>query len=84
VLARAAAAVAPGGTLVVVAHDLVNLTEGFGGPQDARVLTTPEAVSSLLQGLEVERAERVRRPVEGASRDAIDTLVRARRAGSPA
>ncbi|MDA8290393.1 MAG: class I SAM-dependent methyltransferase [Actinomycetota bacterium] len=75
---RAAHAVAPGGTLLVVAHDLVNLTEGTGGPQDPDVLFTPDDVVADLEGLEVVRAGRVLRPVEG-QRDAIDLLVRARR-----
>lgn len=79
VLAHAAAAVAPGGTFLLIAHDVLNLTEGHGGPQDVAVLTTPEAVAAALGGLEVERAERVLRDVEGAERPAVDTLVRARR-----
>jgi 2-polyprenyl-3-methyl-5-hydroxy-6-metoxy-1,4-benzoquinol methylase len=76
--AQAAAAVAPGGVLLVVGHDRENLTSGTGGPQDARVLLDAEEVAAELDGLEIEKAERVRRPVEG-ERDAIDTLVRARR-----
>jgi SAM-dependent methyltransferase len=78
-LAGAAAALAPGGTIIVVEHDLLNLTEGHGGPRDPDVLTTPEMIVAELPGLVVEMAERVRRPVEGAERDAIDTLVRASR-----
>ena len=35
---RAAAAVAGGGTMLVVGHDRENLAYGTGGPQDARVL----------------------------------------------
>jgi SAM-dependent methyltransferase len=77
VLARAAAALAPGGTFLLVGHDLRNLTEGHGGPQDASVLYTPEDVVASLGDLEVERAEPVERPVDGAV--AIDALVRARR-----
>jgi SAM-dependent methyltransferase len=82
VLADAAAALAPGGTLFVVGHDVTNLTEGVGGPQDPAVLYTPEAVSGELPGLRVVRAERVRRAVEreGGPATAIDTLVRAVRA----
>lgn len=82
VLARAAAAVAPGGTLLVVGHDLENLNGGYGGPKDPLVLLTPEAVAGELPGLVVERAERVVRPVETdeGEAQAIDTLVRARRA----
>jgi len=79
VLARAAAALAPGGTVFVVGHDLTNLTEGVGGPQDAHVLYTPEAVRADLPGLRVVRAGRVHRTVErdGATATAVDTLVRA-------
>ena len=82
VLARMARAVAPGGTLLVVAHDLLNLSEGFGGPQDPAVLYGPDDVlgdvGSLLM---IERAGRVRRPVTTPEGEAIaiDVLVRARR-----
>ena len=74
----AAAAVAPGGTLLVVGHHSDNLEHGSGGPKDPRVLFTPEDVAGSLDGLEIEKAEAVLRPVEG-ERDAIDVLVRARR-----
>ncbi|HTX28811.1 MAG TPA: class I SAM-dependent methyltransferase [Streptosporangiaceae bacterium] len=79
VLARAAAALAPGGTLLVVGHDLTNLTEGVGGPQYPEVLYTPEDITAELTGLRVLRAERVHRTVErdGVSGTAIDTVVRA-------
>ena len=77
VLRRAVAALAPGGTLLVVGHDVANLTEGTGGPQDPAVLHTPESVTRSLGDLTVVRAERVRRPVAGSPRDAVDTLVRA-------
>jgi SAM-dependent methyltransferase len=81
VLARAAEAVAPGGTLLVVGHDLQNLNGGHGGPQDPRVLFTPDEIAAELPGLEVEKAERVLRPVdtEEGEVQAIDALVRARR-----
>ena len=85
VLARAAAAVSAGGTLLVVGHDLANLTEGHGGPKDPAILLTPGVVAAELPGLVIERAERVRRPVtvdEGMA-EAVDTLVRARRPGLP-
>jgi SAM-dependent methyltransferase len=81
-VARAAAgSVAPAGTLLVVGHDLLNLTEGYGGPRHAEVLFTPADVVADIDELEVERAERVRRPVEADGRhvEAIDALVRARR-----
>jgi SAM-dependent methyltransferase len=79
VLAGAAGAVAPGGTFLLVAHDLSNLTDGHGGPSNPEVLLTPEEVAAQLPGLEIEKAERVLRDVEGAERPAIDALVRARR-----
>jgi SAM-dependent methyltransferase len=80
VLATAAAAVASGGTLLLVAHDLANLADGVGGPRDPDVLQTPDQVAAALPDLRVEQAERVRRrvEVEGQTRYAIDTLVRAR------
>ena len=80
-LAHAAAAVRPGGTLLVVGHDLLNLTEGWGGPTQPDVLFTPDDVVAEIGDLRIEKALRVRRTVEepGASREAIDTLVRATR-----
>ena len=82
VLARAAAALALGGTLLVVGHDLTNLTDGAGGPRYPEVLYTREGITAGLPGLRIVRAGRVRRPVEhdGAPATAIDTLVRAERA----
>lgn len=79
VLRHAASALAPGGMLVVVGHDAANPAEGVGGPQDPDILYTPEAVAGELAELRVERAERIRRPVEGAPRPALDTLVIATR-----
>jgi SAM-dependent methyltransferase len=80
-LRGAATALARHGTLLVVGHDLANLAEGVGGPQDPAVLYTPEAVVAELTGLEVRRAERVRRPVdtEAGTSEAVDTLVLATR-----
>ncbi|NNC92662.1 MAG: class I SAM-dependent methyltransferase [Acidimicrobiia bacterium] len=82
VLGHAASALAPGGTLLVVGHALRNLTEGYGGPPTADGLYTPEEVAGELPGLIIERADEVIRPVEvdGETHNAIDALVRARRA----
>ncbi|HLG07755.1 MAG TPA: class I SAM-dependent methyltransferase [Gaiellaceae bacterium] len=79
VLSRAAGALVPGGTFLLVGHDLTNMTEGVGGPSDPRVLYTPDDVVAGLPGLEIEKAERVLRDVADADRPAIDVLVRARR-----
>lgn len=79
VLERATGALAPGGTLVLVGHDLLNLTEGVGGPSDRDLLFTPDEVVARLPGLEIEKAERLLRDVDGHDRPAIDALVRARR-----
>ena len=82
ILARAARAVAPGGTFLLVAHDAANLAHGHGGPQDAAVLYTAEQVVGAIGGeLEIEKACRVERPVatDAGPRVALDCLVRARR-----
>jgi SAM-dependent methyltransferase len=81
VLSRAASALAPGGIFLLVGHDLLNLTEGVGGPSDPSVLYTPDDIVADLPGLEIEKAERVFRDVEDADRPAIDALVRARSPG---
>lgn len=79
VIRRAAAAVAPTGHLLLVGHDRTNLDEGHGGPPDPEVLYGPEQVAAELEGFEVEKAERVRRPVETdqGTVEAIDNVVRA-------
>jgi len=81
IVGRAVAALAPGGTLLVVGHDTTNIADGVGGPQDSSVLFTPDDIVADLATsgltLRIEKAERVLRPVEGADRPAIDALVRA-------
>lgn len=80
---------APGGTLLVVAHDTTNLTEGTGGPQDPAVLYAADDVLADLgdRAHGVQHAGRVpRRVVSGtggpdahgaeAERTAWDCLVR--------
>ncbi len=82
---RAFAALRPGGTFLLVAHDSSNLTEGTGGPPDPAVLMTASDVLADLAGepFEVMRAERVAREVRvddehggEATRTAYDCLVR--------
>ena len=89
-LRRAASWVAPDGHLVIIGHDLGNIEHGHGGPQEPAVLTTPAELEALLtgEGLAVERAQTVLRPVtvtdeEGAesTANAIDHVVIATTSG---
>jgi SAM-dependent methyltransferase len=81
VVSRAAGAVAPGGTLLIVGHDLANLERGVGGPQDADVLYTADRLRDAIadSGLTVVEAGERLRPVDGAERPAVDTVLVARR-----
>jgi SAM-dependent methyltransferase len=83
VLQHAAEALAPGGAILVVGHDLANLAEGYGGPKSADVLYTAEDLAADLAQLEIERAGRVSRPVEDEDglHEAVDALLLARRPG---
>lgn len=89
-LATATTVLAPGGTLLVVAHSLRNLEEGFGGPRDPAVLPTPDEVEAEIlaaaaagsgPGVEIERAGDVERIADtpDGPRKALDLLVRVRR-----
>jgi SAM-dependent methyltransferase len=84
------AALIPGGTFLLVAHDSTNLTEGTGGPQSPEVLFTAEDVLADLDGerFHVVLAERVERQVRAddghggvAEHTAYDCLVRLVRTG---
>ena len=81
VVRSAASAVAPGGRLLVVAHDSKNLAGGFGGPQDPLLLYTADDVAADLvgTGLAIERSEAVLRTVvtDDGPRDAIDAVLMA-------
>lgn len=79
VLSRAVEAVAEGGTLLVVGHDLDNLDRGAGGPRSPEVLYTVAELVAEVAPLRVVKSEQVRRGVDadGEIREAIDTLVRA-------
>ena len=72
---------APGGRILIVAHDASNLDQGWGGPRDPNLLTTPEVVAGILTalGLDVQRAEVVRRevPTEVGFHVALDHVVEA-------
>ncbi len=78
---RAAAAVAPGGRMLVVGHDRLHGAEGQGGPDPERLFTADEIAAELQAAdpeLVVERAEVVRR-VPWPGRGPIDSLLIVRR-----
>jgi SAM-dependent methyltransferase len=83
VLARAAAALAPGGELLMIGHARSNLSDGVGGPRDPAVLWTPDEIDGAFRafGLDVQRCEHVRRAVDtpDGHREAVDVLARASR-----
>lgn len=80
---HACSAVSPGGMLLLVGHDRENLGTGAPGPSSAAVLYSHEdVVADLVEGLTVERADQIRRPVvleDGSEVEAVDALVVARR-----
>lgn len=81
VYATAAAAVAPGGRLLIVGHDRTQAGEGLDGPDPSRLFTADEIRRELLAAdpqLVVERAEVVRR-VPPPDRSPIDALLLIRR-----
>lgn len=79
--AKAVAAVASGGTLLLIAHHRDNLEHGVGGPQDAEVLYTEDELAADFAELEILRNETVERRVErdDVQGTAIDILVLASR-----
>lgn len=81
ILTRAAGAVADGGSLLVVAHDLENLEHGYGGPPTPDVLYTTDLVLESITGFSLIEAGRMNRSVATPEGEqiAIDTLVLARR-----
>lgn len=84
VLDRAAAALTPAGTLLVVGHHVDNLREGHGGPQDPSLLHDHRAIAGHLAentAMSVVTAARIDRPVPdvGPGVVALDSLVRATR-----
>ena len=82
ILAKAEAAVADGGTLLLVGHDLTNIGTGAPGPTSPAVLYTPADIVPELPELVIERTEQLTRPTkldDGSEVNAIDALVLARR-----
>jgi SAM-dependent methyltransferase len=78
VLRRAVGWLRPGGRLVVLGHDVENLTAGVGGPQEAEILHSVDRLAPVARLLTVDRLEQVHR--ETAAGTALDTLLMGRRA----
>lgn len=83
-VARIAEWVAPGGTLVVVGHDIDNIAAGGHGPRDPAILYTPELLRGALdERFDVLRCEReTRTSADAELRDghpaaAVDTVLHA-------
>jgi hypothetical protein len=69
----------PGGRLLVLGHDVENLTAGVGGPQEPAILHSVERLAPVADLLEVDRLEQVRRETPAGT--ALDTLLWGRRPG---
>jgi SAM-dependent methyltransferase len=79
VLTRAVGWLRPGGRLLVLGHDVENVTAGVGGPQEPAILHSVERLAAVSALVDVERLEQVPRPTpEGV---ALDTLLWGRRPG---
>jgi SAM-dependent methyltransferase len=76
-LARAVGLLRPGGRLLVLGHDVENLTAGVGGPQEADILHSVDRLAPVAALLDVDRLEQVRRQTPAGT--ALDTLLWGRR-----
>lgn len=77
VLARAVGWLRPGGRLLVLGHDVENLTAGVGGPPDPEILHSVARLAPVAARLDVDRLEQVRRDTPAGV--ALDTLLWGRR-----
>jgi SAM-dependent methyltransferase len=76
-LSRAVGWLRPGGRLLVLGHDVDNLTSGVGGPQEPAILHSVDRLTPVAALLEVDRLEQVSRETPGGT--ALDTLLWGRR-----
>ena len=79
VFTRAVTWLRPGGRLLVLGHDVENLTAGVGGPPDPAILHSVERLAPIASLLDVDRFEQVRRDTPAGT--ALDTLLWGRRPG---
>jgi SAM-dependent methyltransferase len=76
-LSRAVDWLRPGGRLLVLGHDVENLTAGVGGPPDPEILHSVERLAPVAALLDVDRLEQVTRETPAGT--ALDTLLWGRR-----
>lgn len=76
-LTRAVGWLRPGGRLLVLGHDVDNLTRGAGGPQEPAILHSVARLAPVAALLDVDRLEQVERPTPAGT--ALDTLLWGRR-----
>jgi SAM-dependent methyltransferase len=72
-LTRAVGWLRPGGRLLVLGHDVDNVTAGVGGPQDPAILHSVDRLAPVAALLEVDRFAQVQR--ETPAGVALDTLL---------
>ncbi|MCW2741420.1 MAG: Methylase involved in ubiquinone/menaquinone biosynthesis [Blastococcus sp.] len=78
-LTRAVGWLRPGGRLVVLGHDVDNLSVGVGGPQEETILYSVDRLQPVARLLSVDRLEQVLRETPAGT--ALDTLLVGRRPG---
>jgi len=76
-LTRAVSWLRPGGRLLVLGHDVENLTSGVGGPQEPAILHSVDRLAPVAALLDVDLLEQVRRQTLDGT--ALDTLLWGRR-----
>ena len=76
-LTRAVGWLRPGGRLLVLGHDVENITAGVGGPQEPAILHSVDRLAPVAALLDVDRLEQVRRATPAGT--ALDTLLWGRR-----
>jgi SAM-dependent methyltransferase len=74
---RAVGWLRPGGRLLVLGHDVDNVTAGVGGPQEPAILHSVDRLAPVAALLDVDRLEQVPRPTPAGT--ALDTLLWGRR-----
>jgi len=79
VLTRSVGWLRPGGRLLVLGHDVDNLSDGVGGPQEPAILHSVERLAPVAELLAVDRLEQVRRETPAGT--ALDTLLWGRQPG---